>query len=204
MKPASMRPAGPSALKGVIETVPLDVPTGFFLGALIPLFAMRRIRATQPSPAGGVVPLATAGVAWFALTVQVALFMYPDWMWSYLIDAAEIPPVYALVFFASVTGAGAAGAIVSQAFIARGQTLGAALTAAFGFLMYLATYILTWNQYFHVGNYYQYHNGLATPLKQHQGLQGLMTVLGVAEAVVLLGLVIWLFVSDRSWKVHTP
>ncbi len=149
-------------------------------------------------------PLATAGVAWFAATVQVALVMYPDWMWSYLLDSAAVPRYFSLVFFASVTGAGAAGAIVSQAFIARGQAVGAALTAAFGFLMYLATYVLTWDQYFHVGNYDQYHNNLATPLKEHAGLQSLMSMLGAAEAVVLLGLAIYLFVSDRSWKVHTP
>lgn len=149
-------------------------------------------------------PLATAGVAWFALTVQVALYMYPDWMWSYLIDAATIPPIFSLVFFLAVVGAGATGAIVSQAFLARGQTPGAALTAAFGFVMYLATFALTRDQYFHVGNYYQYHNNLATPLKDHEGLQSIATAIGVADAVVLLGLAIYLFVTDRSWRVHTP
>jgi len=188
----------------VIETVPLDVPTGFFLGALLPLFAIRRIRATQPAPAGGVVPLATLGVAWFALTVQVALARYPDWMWSYLLDSAEVPPAFALVFFAAVTGAGAAGAIISQAFIARGQSLGAALAALFGFLMYAATFALTWDQYFHVGSYFQYHHGLSIELARHAGLRSLMSVLGAAEAVGLLGLAAYLAVADRAWKVRTP
>lgn len=180
------------------------MPTGFFLGALFPLFAIRRIRATQPAPAGGVVPLATAGVAWFALTVQAALFMYPDWMWAYLIDAATIPPIFAVFFFVAVVGAGAVGAIVSQAFISRGQTLGAVLTAAFGFLMYLATFALTRDQYFHVGTYYQYHNNLATPLAEHAGLRSLAAAIGVADAVAWLALAAYLYVSDRAWKVRTP
>ncbi|MBM3273851.1 MAG: hypothetical protein FJZ00_01765 [Candidatus Sericytochromatia bacterium] len=178
------------------------MPTGFFFGALLPLFAIRRIRASQPSPLGGVVPLATLAVAWFALTVQLALAWYPDWMWSYLIDATTISPAFAVVFFAAVTGAGAAGAIISQAFIARGQTPGAVATAIFGFSMYAAVFNLTWDRYFHVGNYFQYHNALAKPLNGHAGLQNLMSWLGAAEAIVLLGVVAWLLISDRSWKTH--
>lgn len=181
----------------MIETVPLDIPTGFFLGALLPLFAARRIRTLNPRPAGGAVPLATAAAAWFGLTVQPALWAYPDWMWAYMLDSSRIPSIYPGVFWCAVTGAGVIGAIVSQAFIARDQLVGALLTIGFGGAMWLAVFILTGNQYGRVGTFLQYHAQQAVPLSEHAGLLGLMKSIAIADVLGLIA-ISWLLVrSDR-------
>lgn len=133
-----------------------------------------------------------------------AYWAFPDWMWGYMMDIQKIPAIYGLVFFLAVAGAGAVGAIVSQSFIARGQTSMAVATALFGFLAYLSVMLLMTDQYLHVGTFASYHAGQATPLSKDAGIQALSTKIALANIVVLVGTLIYLFRSDRTWKTKTP
>ncbi len=179
-------------------TVPLDPPTAYGLSALLVLLGRPLVQAGR-GPAAFKVALAFA--VFFALSVQPFLFGWPDWMYAYALPATELPPAaVAVPFFVAVAGAGAAGAYVSLQLVRGGRTGLATLNVLFGIGLWLATWAATWEQYFHIGTWAEWQQGIATPLAEAASFQLAMNVAGAAQGAAGIGLAAWVIVAGRRAK----
>jgi acyl-CoA reductase-like NAD-dependent aldehyde dehydrogenase len=141
---------------------------------------------------------ATAFAVVFALSVQPFLFRWPDWMVAYATPAASLPPGrVALPFFVAVAGAGLAGAYVSLRLLENGRAWLAVLNAGFGLFLWATLWSLTWDEYFHVGTWAEYHEGRAVPLALANGFSTAMNVAGLVQAVAGLGLAAFVVTAGR-------
>lgn len=176
-------------------TVPLDPPTAYGLAALLVVFGRRLVEAGQGRRA---FRAALAFTIFFAASVQVFLFRWPDWMYAYLVSAREVPPAWvAPFFFAAVVAAGAAGAAVSLQLLRAGRAGWALANAGAGIALWLAIQALTWEAYFHVGTWAQWQAGMAPHVSEVPAFGRAMTVAGLAQAAVGIGLVIHVVLAGR-------
>lgn len=134
----------------------------------------------------------------FALSVQPFLFRWPEWMVAYAAPAERFRPgAVAVPFFVAVAGAGIAGAYVSLRLLEGGRTVLALVNAAVGLFLWAAIWALTWNEYFHIGSWAQYHAGRAVPLALAPDFRGAMNLAGLVQGAVGLGLTAFVVVAGR-------
>ncbi len=165
--------------KGVIETVPLDIPTAFFLGGVIALtdwWSVKKresILFSRASLAGALCGL------WYGFAVTYFYVRYPDWMLAYAVDYREIPTVLMLfIFYVSLAIAGFSSSVLTQVAIKEGHKVMAWIPAFTGLVVLIYVWGITWDQYFHIGTYVEYHSGNAVPLQRHSSMQKAMNILG--------------------------
>lgn len=173
----------------------MDPPTAYALSSLITLLGRDLIRAGR----GRVVFWVALGFAvYFALTVQYFLFRYPAWMYAYLFpeDAFSLAWV-SPTFFLAVSIAGALGAYVTQSLLVTGRSGLAVGNALLGFLAWGILWFVTWDPYFVVGSYAEYHAGTAVPSMEVPGFQIANAIAGGSYAVLGLGIVYWTIVTGR-------
>jgi acyl-CoA reductase-like NAD-dependent aldehyde dehydrogenase len=134
----------------------------------------------------------------FALSVQPFLFLWPEWMYAYAAPVERLrPAAVAVPFFVAVAGAGIAGAYLALRLLEGGRTVLAVLNAAFGFFLWAAIWSLTWDEYFHIGTWAEYHAGRAVPLALAPGFQRAMNLAGIVQAATGLGLAAFVVVAGR-------
>jgi len=180
---------------GGAPTVPLDPPTGYALASLFTLVGKDLIRAGRGRE---VFRAATGFVAFFALTVQYFLFRFTAWMYAYLFpeDAFSLAWV-SPAFFLAVLAAGVLGAYVTQSLLVAGRNALAVGNALLGFAAWAIVWYATWEPYFVVGTYAEFHAGRALPSTAVPAFQTATAVCGAAYAVVGLGLAAWMIVAGR-------
>lgn len=134
----------------------------------------------------------------FALSVQPFLFVWPDWMYAYAMPAVRFPPAAAsLPFFVAVAGAGLAGSYVSLRLIERGRSGLALLNAVVGLFLWGTVWGATWEPYFAIGTWAEYHDGTAIPLAGAKGFQKAMKAAGLVQVATGLGLAAFVVVAGR-------
>ncbi|HWV39145.1 MAG TPA: aldehyde dehydrogenase family protein [Vulgatibacter sp.] len=134
----------------------------------------------------------------FALTVQYFLLRWPGWMYSYLIPETDVRLGWlSPAFFAAVLGAGLAGATVSLHLIRAGRMALAALNVLLGIGAWIAIWIVTWDRYFHLGDYASYHAGLAIPVPESAPFTRALNVVGAIQGIVGLACAVWIVFEGR-------
>lgn len=141
-------------------------------------------------------------MVFFALTVQYFLFRFPAWMYAYLFpeDAFSLAWVSPAFFFAVVV-AGLLGAYVTQSLLVTGRTTLAVGNALLGFLAWGIVWYVTWDPYFVVGTFADYHAGRARPSSAVPAFQAATLVTGLAYAIVGLALAGWMVVAGRRSRL---
>ncbi|AKU92499.1 aldehyde dehydrogenase family protein [Vulgatibacter incomptus] len=184
---------------GAAPTVPLDPPTAYGLAALFVLLGTKLVRAGRGRAAFRVAMLF---VVVFAISVQYFLFSWPAWMYAYLLPESQLSLVWVSpVFFVSVVAAGAAGAAVSLHLVRTGKMGWAIANVVLGLGAWILIWLVTWDQYFHVGTYETYHAGLAPPVKDVAPFQTALNVVGPIQAIVGLGCLAWILVKGKRAKL---
>lgn len=142
----------------------------------------------------------TLFVVVFALTVQYFLLRWPGWMYSYLIPEDEVRLGWlSPAFFVAVVGAGLAGATVSLHLIRAGKMPLAVANMLLGLGTWIVIWLVTWDRYFHVGDYASYHAGLAIPVPQSAPFTRALNVVGAIQGIVGLACAAWIvFEGIRS------
>lgn len=178
-----------------MPTVPLDPPTSWGIAALMVLAGSRLVRAGRGDVAfKGAVAFSVV----FAVSVQWFLFRWPDWMYAYLIPATELPPaVVSPFFFVAVVGSGAAGAFISWTLIRQGRMAWAVANVAFGLGGWLVIQAATWDRYFHVGTFAEYHSGQAPRLSDAGSFYLEMNLAGLIQVGVGVGITALLVKAGR-------
>jgi len=138
----------------------------------------------------------------FALSVQYFLLRWPGWMYSYLIPESDVRLGWlSPAFFVAVLGAGLAGATVSLHLIRQGKMPLAVANMLLGLGTWIVIWLVTWDRYFHVGDYASYHAGLAIPVPESAPFTRALNVVGAIQGIVGLACAAWIvFEGIRSRK----
>lgn len=101
-------------------------------------------------------------------------------------------------FFLAVVLAGVLGAYVTQSLLRAGRDALAVCNALLGFAAWGFVWYVTWDPYFVVGTYAEYHAGRALASSEVPAFQAATAVCAAAYAVVGLGLAAWMIVAGRK------
>lgn len=171
-------------------TIPIDIPFNFGVGAAIAISAGRQMRTdATPHARHMVLRQAAWWGAWFGVNVSYQYFAWPDWMWAYLVDpqkvhAAVVVPLFTLAnVVVTMIGAACASPI-----LARGHVKPALAVMVAGFVGWLCTIFVTFQEYTHVGTAAEFAAGTARKIQQHEELQeaSMWTILLLAVPGLLL------------------
>lgn len=163
-----------------LATVLLDPPSTLLFGCAINVVAMKLIAANPQATIRKTVIISAVWSAWYGVCVGWFFFMRPDWMFTYLIDTAQVPLVPAfLVFWAALVGYGVVGALATGLLVQQKKT-GLAIAATvvsavfFGLLLFMSN-----PAYVKVGTFAQYWAGTAPAVDADAAMKTAMTVSGI-------------------------
>lgn len=123
----------------------------------------------------------------FSLDVTYFLIKYPDWMWSYFIDSREVPSTGVIIFFIIfVCFSALTGSVITQLGIRERNFFFTLFPFIFGFSLYIFVWGITWDQYFHVGTYMEYHSGKAVSLNESD-IKRAMSTYGTGAVLPYIG-----------------
>lgn len=176
----------------------MDPPTAYALASLFTLVGKDLIRAGRGR---AVFWAAVAFTTYFALTVQYFLFRHTAWMYAYLFpeDAFSLAWVSPAFFFA-VGIAGLLGAYLTQNLLVTGRRMLAVGNALLGFVAWGILWYVTWDPYFAVGSFADYHAGLAPPSTQVPAFQIATSITGASYAVLGVGIAAWMLITGRRTR----
>ena len=175
------------------------MPTNFVIGQALMLLARREIQSRPRELFTFPLKCALAYSA-FIFAPITAWYFYQHMGWStvYLRPEDTIPrwagPFIVSQYFAGML----MGGLLAQTLIQLKHQKAVYLTLALGCLWLFGIAGLTINEYLHVGTYFQYHAGTATPLLADHEFQKELNIMGAVMAVPVIFLAV-LFVR-RSKK----
>ncbi len=164
-----------------------------YLAGTLLAFASKRLIASRGE--AELERLAQFGAAyglWYGLCVGYLFFRYPDWMLVYLQDGAQLFKPLAYLFFLFVlAGCGASGALTCGWFLSKGRRRLAWAAFACGLFAVVATFRLTWLQYFRLGTTREFVAGLAQPTFEVPGFRTGATIVGILLVLPFVALGVW-------------
>ncbi len=188
----------------IFDTILLDPPVAFALGALVPLLAAPMIRRSGGADGYGLV--APALGAWMAGIFGFFFFRYPDWMFVYLVEAKRLPlgACYPLFALAWIGGAHLGTRLATRAIVER-RTLAALGLVILGLAIWGILFALTADQYVHVGTTLEYRARLARTIAGDPSFTVAFNLAGIAALVpsLVVGLAI-VFEAARTRRRERP
>jgi len=158
--------------------------------------------ARKPNPLGSSAGLALGFAVFFWITVSWFTVKAPDWMLCYFIPAAQLPMMAVhLLFLLSLILSVLSGHMMTATFIQRGQRPLAIATLLGGAVVWTGLWALTLDRYMLVGTFDEFVAGQAVPLTE-SGLTGAMNLVGIAQGIVGIGLLAFLYTRGRSLKAR--
>lgn len=158
--------------------------------------------ARKPNPLGPSAGLALGFAVFFWLTVSWFTLKAPDWMLCYFIPAAQLPMMAVhLLFLLCLVLAVLSGHMMTATFIQRGQRARAIATLLAGAIVWAGLWALTLDRYMLVGTFDEFVSGRAVPLTE-SGITAAMNLVGIAQGVVGVGLLAFLYTRGRRLKAR--
>jgi len=158
--------------------------------------------ARKPNPLGPSAGLALGFAVFFWLTVSWFTFKAPDWMLCYFVPATQLPMLAVhILFLLCLLLAALSGHVLTATFIQRGQRTLAIATLLGGATVWAGLWALTLDRYMLVGTYEEFVAGQAVPLTE-SALTGAMNLVGIAQGVVGIGMLAFLYTSGRRLKAR--
>lgn len=190
--------------KGVIKTIPLDIPINFFFGSLFSILYRGRLK--QGGEREFFVPIVWAVVyaGWFGATTAMFYAKYPDWMWSYILDSSKISPhlVYPFFWLALILSA-SAGAFISARMIMKDRLLYSCLIAGATLVVYAAVMALFFNEYFYIGTLAEFRSGALRKFTEFPEKVAEFNLASILMFPPLIAIAAYLFLKGRR-RIHSP
>ena len=138
----------------------------------------------------------------FWLTVSWFTVNAPDWMLCYFVPAEQLPMMAVhTLFLLCLILAVLSGHIMTATFIQRGQRALAIATLLGGAIVWAGLWALTLDRYMLVGTFNEFVAGEAVPLTE-SGMVGAMNLVGIAQGIVGVGLLAYLYTRGRRLKAR--
>jgi hypothetical protein len=165
---------------------PLQIALGFVVGLAFALASYSQFEHGR-SPFGRTlwVPVLFQGVVVVPALLYLG-FVFPDWMWLYLVDPRRLPVGITILFVLVATAAVLGGYLGGWALlrVRRRRELGAALVL--GVIGIIVGLVLVRGRLGHTGTFHEYRAGHAAPVRERK----LGWSLGLLEGGMVVGLVL--------------
>ena len=184
----------------MIPTILLDMPTNFVLGFLLMWMSRGEIMAenktwTQPLKLAW---LFSAFV--FCPVTGWSFFAYPGWATVYLRPEFLIPawtgPVIVSFYFLGMVF----GTLLAQFLIQKRELKLFWICFALGLFWLVSTFVMTMDEYIHIGTYTAYHAGQAVLINEDAAFQRALNIMTGLIAGPGVGLIVYLHLRNKKFK----
>lgn len=177
------------------------MPTNFVIGHIFIWLARREVRAAKTVWNRPLFLSWLYAAAVFVPATGYYYYAHTGWSTVYLRPEEAIPAWFGPVILSFYFLGMVFGTLLAQFWIRSGLEKFWWLTLLLGVYWYGATWAMTWDEYFHIGTYAQYHAGQAIALKDAPDFTKELNVMGAILAVP--GVAIAVFLSRAGARFKT-